>query len=167
MTNPYAAPEVTPELAQEERKRPKMWRSLLVAYGVHHGFALAGTFVGLLICPSEWGRVFPVNPLARLSSIAFTPVFNLLIIADPYIAGELLHVESYLALRWARTFLVLSIPIAGLAYALWRRRFALWYIAAISFLSFATHVITDVVSRTEVNERSGQRALLDESLQHE
>ena len=94
-----------------------------------------------------------MNPLARLATVVFTPLLSILVIADPYIAGELMHVESYLALRWIRSASVLTIPIAGFVYALSRRRAWLWYVVAISFLSFATFVYTDAVTRAEVSER--------------
>jgi hypothetical protein len=147
MENPYAAPELTPELAKEERRRPKMWRALLVAYGMHHGFSVLGMFVGVLVEPNEFSRFFPPDePLLCLLQIVLIPVTDLFLVIEPLTVGEIVP-AIMVGIRWLRTLLVLSIPVAGLVYALSKRRAALWYVGIVSFVVHMSYVLTMALDR--------------------
>ncbi len=128
MTNPYAAPEVTPELAQEERKRPKMWRSLLLAYGVHHAFAVLGLFVGLAFNPMLW--LFLQNPCTIFLALTAVPILDLyLLVAVAESSGPKLMIET----GWIGFAGMLSLVVVGVWYSISPRRELLVYLGAISF----------------------------------
>jgi hypothetical protein len=135
MTNPYAAPEVTPELAQEERKRPKMWRSLLVAYGVHHGCAVLGLFAGLAFNPILWYVL--LYPCAILSAFIAIPILDVYLVIDSFAGvgpnGPHDHPET----GWIPAVLVITIALASVSYAVCRRRELLAYIGLTSFVAAA------------------------------
>jgi len=141
MENPYAAHDLTPELVEEERRRPKFSRALLTAYVVHHVFSVVGMLAGVLVKPSEWQKFFPLDkPLEALASLVFVPMIDVFIVLEPlllsFIAPQLTTIW-----HWLRIPLVLSIPVAGFMYAKSRRRDWLWYLAIVSFGVFLSFVL--------------------------
>ena len=109
MENPYAAGELTPELAEEERRRPKVWRGVFWAYAVHHAFCVMGMLTGLLIKPSQWrGFCPPDHPLDALINLAAIPMIDLYFVMEP-----LFFARTATFWHWLRIPLVLTIPLAG------------------------------------------------------
>jgi hypothetical protein len=159
MENPYAPPELTPELATEERRRPKMWRALLVAYGVHFLLSMLGFVVGLCFAEPGLTRVFPLEspwvwPL-KLVSIPFA--VDLFAPIEPFLIGKVVP-PTYVAWRWLRTGVWLTSLIAGVSYALWKRRWLLIYVGITSFiiaLSFAISFPADMKESRSVRTASG------------
>jgi hypothetical protein len=135
MTNPYAPSQVTPELAQEERKRPKMWRSLLLAYGVHHVFSWLGFLSGLLVVPgSEWQGIFPPDrPAFIAAKLCFFPL-----VMDGRTLFEPLLLDivspTVPVVRWIRWALLLTVPVAVIAFVLTKRQLFVYWVGVSSFL---------------------------------
>ena len=48
MQNPYAASNLSAEPAADGRKRRPVWKSLLIAYAVHHVAGVAGFYTGYI-----------------------------------------------------------------------------------------------------------------------
>ena len=141
MENPYAAHDLTPELVQEERRRPKFWYGLLIAYVIHHVFSVLGMFTGVALKPSEWRRFFSTdNALAGLFSVVSIPLADLFMVLEPPIMWfyfpELTTIWHLL-----RIPLVLAIPVAGFMYAKSRRPDWLWYLAIVSFGVYVSFVL--------------------------
>jgi hypothetical protein len=141
MENPYAAPEVTPELATEERRRPKMWRAFLLAYGVHHLAIVLGFVVGLGLVENGLISAFPLSSpwVWPLKLIALPLFVDLFVFIEPFGVGKYVP-ATYVALRWLRTGLLLTSLIAGVSFAVRKWRWLLLYVGIVSFaiaLSFA------------------------------
>lgn len=130
MTNPYASPEVTTELAQEERKRPKIWRSWLAAYGVHHGFAVLGLFAGLAFSPTLWDVIR--NPCLSVLGLIAIPILDLYLVTEPT-SAVILHDRPRTG--WTPAIVVITIALSGFWYGISRRRELLAYIAVASFVA--------------------------------
>jgi hypothetical protein len=147
MENPYAAPELTPELAKEERRRPKMWRALLVAYGVHHGFSVLGLFAGVLVDSSEVRFIFPPHaPWSAVGILVLIPVVDLRLVIEPMMVGGGVPATMF-GLRLLRSVFVLTIPVSAIAYAISRRRAVLWYVGVVSLIAYMSFVLTVVLDR--------------------
>jgi uncharacterized membrane protein len=158
MDNPYQAGELTPELAAEERRRPKVWHALLTAYAVFHVFALFGTWTGALIAPTERQEFLPLNNAWHvLQMVVLGPVLYFpFVVLDPLIAHAFHH-ESLMFFRWARTVVALLIPIMGMRYGLSRRREVLWLIGIVSFAVFLSFVLSFARDR-RAHQRSAREA---------
>jgi hypothetical protein len=141
MENPYAAHDLTPELVEEERRRPKLSRALLTAYAVHHLFSILGLLVGLVVKPSEWRHFCPPdNPLEALAILVFIPLIDVLNVLEPLVL-RLAAPQQITIWHWLRIPLTLSIPVACFMYAKSRRRDWLWYLAIVSFGVFLSFVL--------------------------
>lgn len=147
MSNPYTAPLVTPELAAEERQRPKFSRGLLMAYAVHHLFAVLGILAGVLVRPSVVRTFLPLhNPVASLVSVLQIPLHDLVIVLGPIVLTVFREPATFW--DWLRMPVTLLIPLAGFMYAWSRRRDWLWGIAIASFLVFLSLVLSYSHPRT-------------------
>jgi hypothetical protein len=147
MENPYAPPSVPPELAAEERRRPRLWRSVLFAYLIHHGSCLLGIAVGILFVQDEWKEFFPPDQAwESVLTLTATPVLNLYMLIEPLGVPDIVP-PTFVPLRWLRSAFVLTIPVAGLAYLISRRRAALWYLGVISFLLTLSLVFSHSIDR--------------------
>jgi hypothetical protein len=141
MENPYAAPEVTPELATEERRRPKFWRGLLIAYAVHHLASVVGMVIGVLVKPSEFSKVFPLDkPLDAIRTVVFIPIIDLFILLEPVFLTFAIP-ELATVWHWLRIPVALIIPVAAFRYAASRRRDWLWVVAVVSMGVYVTFVL--------------------------
>ena len=141
MENPYAAGELTPELAEEERRRPKFWRGLLTAYAIHHVCSVLGILIGLLIKPNEWQKFFPFDsPLKVLGNLTLIPLMDLYIVLEPFFL-RLAIPELLTPWHWFRIPLTLTIPLAVFMYAKTRNRDWLLFLAVVSLGVFITLVL--------------------------
>ena len=121
MDNPYAAPQLTSELATEERRRPKFFRGLLIAYVVHHVASVLGMLTGVLIKPSQLHNFFPLNdPLQVIQTLVFIPLIDLFVILEPVLLNLFKAPELVTVWHWLRIPVTLGIPVAGFMYALSR-----------------------------------------------
>ena len=140
MANPYAAPELTPELAAEERQRPKFVRGLLIAYAVHHISSVLGMLTGVLLDPSPLRNAFPLDPLLTIQILVFIPVIDLLVILEPFIWSSLAP-ELVKFWHWLRIPVMLGIPVAGWMYARSRKRIWLGVVAIVSYGVFVSLIV--------------------------
>ena len=147
MDNPYAAQELTPELVEEERQRPKFWRGLLTAYAVHHVCSVLGMLTGLLIKPSEWPNFLPRhNPLEAIQTLVFIPVLDLFVIMEPVIVSFIAP-DLVTFWHWLRIPVTFMIPVAGFLYARSRRRDWLWVVAIVSYGVFVSLILWLALAR--------------------
>ena len=148
MENPYAAPELTPELAKEERRRPRLLRGLLIAYGIHHLASVAGMLTGLLFRPSQWPNFFPPNnPLEAMQTLVLIPIADLFVILEPVLLTSFKASDLVTIWHWLRIPVTLVIPAAGFMYARSRKREWLWVVAVVSFGVFVTLVLWFALDR--------------------
>jgi hypothetical protein len=142
MDNPYSVNELTPELVEEERKRPKFSRALLTAYAVHHVCSVLGIVTGVIIKPSEWQKFFPLDdPQTMLASRFLIPMADLYIVLEPPVSILLPQLGTVTFWHWLRIPVALSIPVAAFMYAYSRRRDWLWVVAIVSFGVFVSFVL--------------------------
>lgn len=141
MDNPYSVNELTPALADEERKRPKFSRALFTAYAVHHVASVLGMLTGVLIKPSEWQNFFPLHdPVTLLMNLFLIPAIDLFIVVEPPLMSVFAP-QLFTFWHWLRIPLTLSIPAAGFMYAFSRRRDWLWVVGIVSFGVFLSFVL--------------------------
>lgn len=143
MENPYSVHELTPELVEEERKRPKFSRLLLTAYVAHHVASVLGMLMGVLVKPSEWQKFFPLNdPVTLLFSLFLIPLADLYIVVEPPLMTLLVPEGKMITFwHWLRIPVTLAIPVAAFMYAYSRGREWLWIVAIVSFSVFLTFVL--------------------------
>jgi hypothetical protein len=112
-----------------------MWRSLLLAYGVHHGFAVLGLFAGLAFNPWLWYVL--QNPCVVLSAFIAIPILDVLLVSEPTSTGNVHGPHDHPETGWIPAVLVITIALASVSYAISRRRELLAYIGATSFVAAA------------------------------
>ncbi len=135
MENPYAASSLSAEPTPEGRKRRPVWKSLFIAYVVHHVFSWLGFLSGLLVVPgTEWPGVFPLDRPGFV--VAKLLLFPLMMDGRTLVEPLFLDIVPPLVtvFRLIRCALVLTLPIAGIAYLWTQRRDCLWYLGIVSFL---------------------------------
>jgi len=152
MENPYAASIATVEPAAPGQKRLPVWKSLLIAYLVHHVAGVLG-FSAAFIYTNGVSLLF-----GSLKSVVFVlagiPVCDLYLVIEPLGAGEIVP-ETYVGLRWLRSLVVLSVLTAIVAYSATRHRGWLWYVAIVTFLLFVSLVLSRVADRNAVGAPPG------------
>ena len=142
MQNPYAPPAGSAGVAAESGRRRSAWRTALLAYAVHHGATMAGFLAGFVWVPIFWKEVVARDQHWGLALQAtMVPMLDLYVLIEPDLVGESVP-PTFLVLRWSRSMLLLTIPIIGLCYVVWRHRAALWYLGVVSFLIGMSLVIT-------------------------
>jgi len=142
MENPYAASHLSAEPATEGRKRRPVWKSLLIAYAVHYVFSWLGFLGGALVVPgSGWPRVPLETPGFAVAMFFFFPLM-----VDGHTLLEPLFLDIVppvvAVLRLIRFALLLTIPVAGIAYLLTLHRLCLWHLGIVSFLLGLLLVVT-------------------------
>ena len=146
MDNPYAASHLSAEPATEGRKRRPVWKSLLIAYAVHHLASVLGLLAGLMVEPSQWERFFPPNdPWAALVMLVIVPVSDLYFLVEPLGAGDSVP-YTFVALRVIRSALALTIAVAAVAYGRTHWRGWLWYVGIVSFFVYLSSVLTNAAN---------------------
>jgi hypothetical protein len=134
MENPYAASNLSAVPVAEGRKRRPLWKSLLIAFAVHHVFSWLGFLSGLLVVPgTEWQGVFPSDrPGFVVAKLFFFPLMmDGRTLVEPLFLDIVPPVVT--VLRVIRFALVLTLPIAGIAYLSTLRPLCLWYLGIVSF----------------------------------
>jgi hypothetical protein len=140
--NPYESPSAESEAEGTPRPRRRFWRGLLIAYVVHHGFFVLGTFVGIICMPSTWSRWFPPEqPWRGLLLLILVPICDVYVLLEPLGAGEIVP-ATFVGLRWVRSGFVVTVFAAMVGYAISRRRTLWWYLAVMSFLLALSLIIS-------------------------
>jgi hypothetical protein len=144
MENPYAASSLRAEPPAGSARRRPIWKSLLIAYAVHHvagvlGFCAAYMYLGSFsVLFGSWTSVLYV--------LTGVPVFDLWLIIEPLGAGKVVP-ATYVGLRCLRSLAAVTSLAAIIAYAATRRRAWLWYIGVVTFLLFFSLVLSRVADR--------------------
>src|SRR5262245_34311726 len=81
MENPYAATVTQEESATAVRTGRSVWKSLFIAYGVHHGFAVLGLFAGLALNPRLWSVVG--DPCLTFFAFIAIPILDAYLVTEP------------------------------------------------------------------------------------
>ena len=109
-----------------------------------------GIILGLLFVPREFDNVFPLaRPWEGVSVLLFAPTIHLYLLFEPLFVGEIAP-NTFVPLRWVRSALVLTIPLAGLTYIASRRRAALWYLGVLSCLLIASGVVSTTLDAEQM-----------------
>ena len=138
MSNPYAAPEVTPELAAEERRRPKFLRRLVVAYAVHHLASVLGIFTGVLLRPGPVAQLD--DPQLIIQVLVFIPLLDVFVILEPVIMSSF-GSDQVTFWHWVRIPVTLAIPAAGFMYSRTQKSVWLGVVAILSYGVFVSLIL--------------------------
>jgi len=138
MDNPYEAPVAVSPVADENvgRRRGAVWKSLLIAYAVHHAAGALGFIADYLFDAGTLSGLFGGARTVGFM-LGSMPFCDLWMIVGPLRAGDGVP-ATFVALLWLRSLVTISTLAAIVGYAVHRHSAWLWYIGIFTFVLFAS-----------------------------